>query len=67
MTLNIKTISLCVGILVGSITVLTSLYNGFAWVVRTADMLVYLHEYTTGTNNKIYELDKRVKHIEEKI
>lgn len=67
MELNIKTISVIVGIVIGSTTIITSTYNGIAWVVRTADMLVYLNEYTTGTNNKIYEIDKRVKRIEEKI
>ena len=67
MVLNLKTVSVIIGVIIGSITVLTSTYNGIAWVVRTADMLVYLNEYTTGTNNKIFEIDKRVKRIEEKI
>lgn len=65
--LNLKTISVIIGIALGSITLLTSTYNGVAWIVRTADMLVYLHEYTTGNSNKILELDKRVTRIEEKI
>lgn len=65
--LNLKTISVIIGITLGSITLLTSTYNGVAWIVRTADMLVYLNEYTTGTSNKIFEIDKRVKHLEEKI
>ena len=65
--LNLKTISIIIGITLGSITLLTSTYNGVAWIVRTADMLVYLHEYTTGNSNKILELDKRVTRIEEKI
>ena len=64
--LNLKTISVIIGITLGSITLLTSTYNGVAWIVRTADMLVYLHEYTTGNSNKILELDKRVVILEEK-
>ena len=64
--LNLKTISIIIGITLGSITLLTSTYNGVAWIVRTADMLVYLHEYTTGNSNKILELDKRVVILEEK-
>lgn len=65
--MNIKIISIVIGVVLGSITILTSTYNGFAYIVRTADMLVYLNNYATSNSDKLFEIDKRVRRLEEKI
>lgn len=62
--LNLKTISIIIGIAIGSTTVITTTYQSIAWVVRTADTLVYLTDYIAGTNKKIYQIERQLNQLE---
>ncbi len=65
--MDLKKLSLIIGIIIGSITVATSVYKGAEWLIHTVDIIKYMHEFSDGVSKQIYHLDKRVTDIEEKI
>ncbi len=65
--MDLKKLSLIIGICIGSITVATSIYKAAEWMIHTVDIIKYMHEFSDGVGKQIYQLDKRVTNIEEKI
>lgn len=65
--MNLKTISLIIGIIIGSITIATTTYKSAEWLIHTVDVIKYMGEFSDGVSKQLYHLDKRVSNIEEKI